>query len=148
VFATESESTSPADEAVLAEPDQVAPKVWLYALILISLCLAALHLSVAQPVQVLFATTELILDPQYDSLVESNVAELKQQRRIQQLYLKYGIYVPLDDIVIRQGENGPSPYMALLEKACGRGQLYIWIPLKFQLPLIGERISEWCLVRT
>ena len=32
----------------------------------------------------------------------------------------------------------------LMQKACGRGRLYVWIPLKWRIPVLGEKVLEWC----
>ena len=34
----------------------------------------------------------------------------------------------------------------LMQKACGKGKLYIWVPLKFRLPMRGEKVVEWCWI--
>lgn len=67
------------------------------------------------------------------------------QRSTQKHYLSYDIYIPFEDIYPVSGRNSNEITLAM-QKACGKGRLYIWIPLKFRLPLIGHRILEWCLI--
>lgn len=68
------------------------------------------------------------------------------QRKIQKHFLKYGIYIPMDDIVIdNQVGKIDETLFFLMRKSCGRGKLYIWVPLKIRIPIIGEKVVEWCL---
>ena len=65
---------------------------------------------------------------------------------IQRHFLDHSVYVPLEDIVVastRDAESGATSL--LMQRACGRGRLYVWIPLKFRLPALGEKVVEWCL---
>lgn len=67
------------------------------------------------------------------------------RRKIQKHFLDNGLYVPLEDIV--PGTQAPvtSERSALLmQKACGRGKIHVWIPLAFRLPGIGNKVVNWC----
>lgn len=66
------------------------------------------------------------------------------QRNTQKHFLKFGVYIPFEDI-ISANESEPSEQTLTMQKNCGKGKLYIWVPLRFQFPIIGQRIIEWCL---
>lgn len=67
------------------------------------------------------------------------------KRKIQKHFLDHTVYIPLEDIVLAHNSDDEKDSLTLLmQKACGRGKLYIWIPLKFRLPIVGEKVFEWC----
>ena len=74
---------------------------------------------------------------------------LEVRRQIQKHFLDrsaHQIYLPLEDIVAltpHELESG-SEAALLMQKACGHGKLFIWIPFKFKLPVTGEKVLEWC----
>ncbi|MBC7533845.1 MAG: hypothetical protein H7318_19940 [Oligoflexus sp.] len=70
------------------------------------------------------------------------------QRQIQAHYLSYGVYIPLDDIVIGAHISNTQPLMKSIEGVCGPGATAIWVPVAFHFPIFGEKVFEWCLVRT
>ena len=67
------------------------------------------------------------------------------RRQIQRHFLSYNVYIPLEDIVVT-GDDGPeaSELSLLMQKACGRGRLFVWIPLIFRFSITGEKVFEWC----
>jgi hypothetical protein len=66
---------------------------------------------------------------------------------LQHHFLNRSIYVPLEDIVVpEEAGAGPSDYGMLMQRACGRGKIFLWIPLKFTLPILGEKVIEWCWI--
>ncbi len=78
-----------------------------------------------------------------DWLDPTHVLELRRQ--IQKHFLANRVYIPLDDIVAPSpNEAEPGDALLLMQKACGRGRLYVWIPLKFKVPLTGGKVIEWC----
>ncbi len=73
----------------------------------------------------------------------SRVLELRRQ--LQRHFLAHDTYVPLEDIVATPPREGsPGDTALLMQKACGRGRLFIWIPFKFKLPITGDKVVEWC----
>jgi hypothetical protein len=74
---------------------------------------------------------------------------ISRQRQIQAHYLSYGVYIPLDDIVIGAHDSkSTQPLMKNIEGVCGPGNTAIWVPVAFHFPIFGEKVFEWCLVRT
>lgn len=67
------------------------------------------------------------------------------QRKIQRHYLDYGIYIPIDDIIVNRGGDTNPSLIKMLERTCGRSPIYIWVPIRFRVPLAGEKVFEWCL---
>ena len=67
------------------------------------------------------------------------------RRQLQRHFLAHSVYLPLEDI-----STAPAPGAAgddtslLMQKACGRGRLLVWLPFKFNLPIFGEKVIEWC----
>ena len=67
------------------------------------------------------------------------------KRAIQKHLLSFATYVPLEDIVTAAPSDVAAGDLSLLmQKACGRGKLFVWIPLRIRLPIVGERVYEWC----
>ncbi len=67
------------------------------------------------------------------------------KRQIQRHFLDYSVYIPIEDIVIIAPDKKEDNRMeSLMTKACGRGSLFVWIPLKISLPFYGEKVHEWC----
>lgn len=71
---------------------------------------------------------------------------LETRRRIQKRFLKQDVYIPLEDITLADG-NGAADgdYLFVMRKNCGQGRIFVWVPLRFRLPLTGEKVREWCL---
>jgi hypothetical protein len=80
-------------------------------------------------------------------LGEPELTEFKRSE--QKFFLDYGLYVPIDDIMfVGQLPSGGTRYAEALARSCsgimaGTG-IAIWLPLKLKLPLLGERVLEWC----
>ena len=70
------------------------------------------------------------------------------QRQIQAHYLSYGVYIPLDDIVIGAHEINSQALQKLIEGVCGFNSTAVWVPVALHFPIIGEKVFEWCLART
>ena len=73
---------------------------------------------------------------------------LNARRSVQRSLLQHDLYVPMEDILtgIPPKETGiaPSDASLFMQKACGPSTIYVWIPLKFRLPLYGDYVKEWC----
>jgi hypothetical protein len=74
---------------------------------------------------------------------------LEIKRATQKGFRDKGLYIPLEDIMVASskitsdgsGLHDPSLFM---QKACGQGKLFAWIPFKLNLPTLGEKAFEWC----
>lgn len=70
---------------------------------------------------------------------------LEMRRQVQRHFLDHSVYIPMEDIVAgAPTEEDPTDMSLLMQKACGQGRLFIWIPFKFFLPVTGEKVIEWC----
>lgn len=71
---------------------------------------------------------------------------LDARRTVQRHFLAHAVYIPMEDIVapVQGEEQAPGSVSLLMQKACGPGKLYVWIPFKFYLPVTGEKVIEWC----
>jgi len=70
---------------------------------------------------------------------------LEARRNIQAHYRQFGVHLPIEDIVILGDDKDLQDQLTfLMRKACGQGNIFIWVPLKFNLPILGTRIVEWC----
>lgn len=70
---------------------------------------------------------------------------LEIRRMVQKALLAKDLYVPVEDVVVGTQVPGTGQrFQLLMLKACGRGKLHVWIPLRLKWPLIGERIYEVC----
>jgi hypothetical protein len=93
------------------------------------------------------AWTTLVFKPiQFSDEDFEDEARLHELRRnIQKQFLNHGIYIPLEDIVRGNlSRKRPSEHSLLMQKACGRGKIHVWIPFRFRLPVVGGRVVEWC----
>jgi hypothetical protein len=76
-------------------------------------------------------------------------ARTEFRRKEQRYFLESGIYIPLEDIMfVDQLAKAGKSYSKALKENCSdlndeRG-LAIWLPLKIKIPLLGERVQEWC----
>jgi hypothetical protein len=86
------------------------------------------------------------MPPLERSLVESKSQEsLKETRqKIQSYFLENDLYLPFEDIFSIYDESMKIEYGVHIQKACGQGKLFVWVPLKIKLPLFGEKVVEWC----
>lgn len=151
-----SENDEQFDTAPMMEPYSMRPVLpkpmgrhWRigFTVLFIALILSAIHVSSYNAILALVASSQLRLDQNQESLLNSSDFELQQKRLVQQHFLKYGIYIPIDDITVKDVGIEADSYQLMLQQSCGSGKLFVWVPLKFRLPLIGEKILEWCLVK-
>ena len=69
------------------------------------------------------------------------------RRRIQRHFSDEGVSVPLEDIVFvdRQQPASLTMFERSLQNVCGTDKnVYVWLPLKWELPWIGTRVYHWC----
>lgn len=107
----------------------------------------AIYSSTHDAARSLIASGDLWLNRKWDDILTRSAQPLEQQRAIQRHYLSYGVYIPIDDIVVDAKQPALESVQSLLQNACGKGRAYIWVPLHFQLPVFGEKVVEWCLVK-
>lgn len=108
----------------------------------------AFYVSTHQAAKAAIASALLLQNQELTSLLKKpQTIALDGQRFIQRHFLSYGVYIPLEDIVIRGMTSVEPTIVPLMEQSCGEGQAYVWVPLRFQLPVVGEKVLEWCLVK-
>lgn len=73
--------------------------------------------------------------------LEGEPKEIK--RNIQNKFRKKKVYVPLEDIVLETSET-PQILIDDMRKSCGKGEVYVWLPMHVKLPVFGDRIWEKC----
>ncbi len=71
-------------------------------------------------------------------------------RKLQLHFLKYRIYIPLEDISFSNPNQDHALSKGLSntpEKSisCDFTKHLIWVPFRFKVPVIGERVLQWCL---
>lgn len=108
----------------------------------------ALAVSAKDAVPPLRASFAILKQTDLWEIPKSLEESLDRQRQIQAHYLSYGVYIPLDDIVIGAQDTRSQPLLASIEGVCGPGSTAIWVPVAFHFPILGEKVFEWCLVRT
>jgi hypothetical protein len=94
------------------------------------------------------AIRQFLVDPKYENLIRSYESEKEIRRSIQGHFLSHRIYIPTEDIVIRKAEGNDLEILKLLAETCGLADIYIWVPIRYRLPLVGEQTLEWCLAKT
>ncbi len=122
---------------------------WLLAIVIL------VAWSISKTVVVLWATSQhpkLAANTRH--LQEPELTDVKRSEQI--FFQGYGLYIPLDDIMfVDQLPSSGKRFSEVLRRSCSNvnqsnrrsiwsGGLAIWLPLKFKLPLLGERIVEWC----
>lgn len=80
----------------------------------------------------------------YDDQWSDPSAMLELKRDIQKHFLQYKLYLPVEDMVAGIGEIEEQRTADLMRSACGSADLYVWVPVRIRMPLIGDRIHEWC----
>jgi len=67
------------------------------------------------------------------------------RRTIQKHFRDQGLYIPLEDVIAGIRAPGVSEKSAIvIQKACGRGKIHVWIPVQFRLPVVGSKVVDWC----
>lgn len=108
----------------------------------------ALYLSTHQAAKAAIASYFFVQDEQLTAVLKAPQAvALDGQRFVQRHFLSFGVYIPLEDIIIRGMSAEEPTIVPLTEQSCGEGQTFVWVPLRFQLPVVGEKVFEWCLVK-
>ena len=75
----------------------------------------------------------------------SNVTNFS--KHLQTHFRKYKIYLPFEDIVKKPQKGLLLEKIFLdLERDCGHGNVYVWVPLFFKVPLLGNKVVEWCWI--
>lgn len=118
---------------------------WLSAIFLGIPIIFAIYWTVAPALAAKYATLKYLPTSIKVDQARSQHATITAKRQIQKFFLNENIYVPLDDIFISTDflENDPALSL-LMQNACGQAKLYVWIPLKFRIPIFGDRVFDWC----
>lgn len=126
-------------------------KAWAHVRFAAALLVAwalALGVSVKDAVPPVRASLALLKQKDVWQIPKNLEESLDRQRQIQAHYLSYGVYIPLDDIVIGAQDSRSQPLMKPIEGICGSTTPAVWVPVAFHFPIFGEKVFEWCLVRT
>ena len=108
--------------------------------------LAAIYYSTHKAVAALIACQQLQVQNNEALKELSPKALVEYKRKIQQHYRHYQIYLPLEDIVVNaQLNENPDSFKlsASLQENYGASQVYLFIPLRFHLPFVGENVIEY-----
>lgn len=119
-----------------------------FALVITLSWVIALGLSARDAVPSLLASFTILKQSAVWETPKNLEESLHRQRQIQAHYLSYGVYIPLDDIVLGDHDTRSRPLMTPTEGVCGSSMSGIWVPVAFHFPIFGEKVFEWCLVRT
>jgi hypothetical protein len=78
------------------------------------------------------------------SLLEEARSGIEIKRAIQKQFLYYDVYIPIEDILLREEvASGEQKLPGLIDR-CGRGEVYVWVPYPVRLPILGEKLTEIC----
>ncbi len=96
----------------------------------------------------LAATRDATLPTMSDQDWDDSQQTMSLRRGLQKHFLSHDVYIPMEDIVVtapsENADGAAEDLGMLMQKACGRGRLYVWIPLKWRIPVLGEKVLEWC----
>jgi len=109
--------------------------------------IAAFAVTAKDAIPALRASYAILNRSEFWSPSKNPEGTVSHQRQIQAHYLSYGVYIPLDDIVIGAHDPTTQPVAKSLKGVCGPGATAIWVPVAFHFPIFGEKVFEWCLVR-
>ena len=71
--------------------------------------------------------------------------QLKLRRDIQRYLSDRDTYIPQEDIDWKdEGLLATQDTSRAMQNRCGQARLLVWVPLRFKLPIIGEKVIEWC----
>ncbi|MBP9708747.1 MAG: hypothetical protein KBD78_14000 [Oligoflexales bacterium] len=108
--------------------------------------LAAIYYTTHKAAAALIACQQLKIQNN-DALKElSPKALVEFKRKIQQHFRHYQIYLPLEDIVVNAQLNEKPDSFNLstsLQENYGVSQVYLFVPLRFHLPFVGENVIEY-----
>lgn len=68
------------------------------------------------------------------------------RRHLQKHFSSYGLYIPMEDIIVSDPNLVGRELTQFMQNACGDGSLYVWIPLKMRVPVYGTVVWDWCWV--
>ena len=129
-------------------PSRVSRSKLTFAVLVLFAWGLVIFVSLKNAIPVLRASYVILHRDNFWNPTENLEESLSRQRQIQSHYLSYGVYIPLDDIVIGAHVSNTQPLMKSIEGVCGPGSTAIWVPVPFHFPIFGEKVFEWCLVRT
>ena len=74
---------------------------------------------------------------------ELNVLEIR--RSIQMRFLKFDVYIPLDDIIyLGDSQDLDRTLEQVMKTNCGKEGFSVWLPIRLRFPFAGEKVIEWC----
>lgn len=104
--------------------------------------LLALIWSVAPSIR---AIVGVVTAPTLEAPQASANDELMIRRNLQKHFLKFNVYIPLEDIIFAKREQkSVDRTVFLMQKICGEGTMYVWVPLRTRTPIFGESVYDWC----
>lgn len=104
--------------------------------------IAAIYNSIKSTLHAIVATFHLIL---VGFQHHNDIPDLYAKQSVQKHYLGYGIYIPFNDIILSQDNSASDINLADLEFICGKGKNFVWVPFRVTIPILGEKVYEWCL---
>jgi hypothetical protein len=113
-------------------------------LIVFPFCGAGLY-SVGPAFRTLYAISTFDVSKVSDFETLDPSDRLKARRHLQRYLSDHNAYVPLEDIgwedegLVRESASGWA-----MQRHCDRARLHAWVPLRFKIPIIGEKVVEWC----
>ena len=121
-------------------------KYWLKIIILTLPSLGAISWSIKPALDTISATIFLEIPKQNKQEWNTEVAAEKIRQIVQMHFLDYKVYIPMEDIFVNNeiDDTSQTRIALLMNKSCGRASLFIWLPIRFRLPLIGDRLVEYC----
>lgn len=95
-----------------------------------------------------YATLDPVTDYSSDTLL--NQDDLTQARHIQIHFLKFRTYIPLEDINfdshrLSKTELPQKDTNKSISTWCDHDKNVVWVPIKYKVPIYGERVLQWCL---
>lgn len=118
---------------------------WLFLIISLGPLIASIGISFMPAASALWTALSFQTIYVRDAETFSELDKQQIKSSIQNHFSKNNLYIPMQDIVIESKDlSDKNQVLSHMEKICGQGLVYVWVPLLLRLPFYGEKVFEWC----
>lgn len=113
-------------------------------LLLVAPLAAAVTWTIEPSFRTLLATMTYQSEPLTEDVYDNYEQNLNLKRQIQKHFLNFKIYIPLEDIVTIGPNSKEKMMQEIMARSCGKANIYVWTPLGFRLPFLGQKFIDRC----
>ncbi len=119
-------------------------KQFAFILLLVAPLAAAVTWTIEPSFRTLLATLTYDSEPLSEDVYDNYEQNLNLKRQIQKHFLNFKIYIPLEDIVTIGPNSKEKMMQDIMARSCGKANIYVWTPLGFRLPFLGQKFIDRC----